>query len=632
MLSYTERRNLEQDKVIKNVPVLTKDDIEYINGKPHKSLGKFGTDRQYVIAVYDKTIKQTKIYLAPHDLVMTYGSSNEKFNKIVYENGEKGDNMTVLDEIELNGRLRIRNGHRPDCHELWIRESSEVFRIARMQSHSKLYLRVEGQTSPFSECNSIGNVDLVRHIMDKPEDFHISLESNTFSILLKKESNHFFILENGKPRYSHLNLNMHDGLFHQVPEFFLDSMINHLESNLSPETKEVIKYMSKTEKSFRFENKSVTIGNLVRYIHFPNTVYLTHYPMALFWTQTARKKPVMKQNELVQYFYPNVSKKTARRIASQYTIEGSAFGYGGTYAAYFSSKLDNNAMQKFLELDNPNSILLANAVEVDRIDSNVKKSVSFKTIDSMLKKIGVYDLLIRRFHNMIHKYDESQRRQFKDNYSVFKDSMQMFENMYADIHFNEDSLYKDIDLARVFQHAQTEQDVHDILVRELRNAREHNTAIEREKSKFSYDHSDKALALQAEIENYSFKLPDTSIDVQNVGDDLNICVGWSYPEAMRDGKLLILPVYNKSGNPVVCIELDSEMKTVRQVKLKHNQRVEHSHPVHSAIATWVKNNNLELSTYDFSLEPIVEDEYESAFGNRDLFVAENNNVENDLPF
>ena len=71
MLSYTERRNLEQDKVIKNVPVLTKDDIEYINGKPHKSLGQFGTDRQYVIAVYDKTIKQTKVYLAPHDVVMT---------------------------------------------------------------------------------------------------------------------------------------------------------------------------------------------------------------------------------------------------------------------------------------------------------------------------------------------------------------------------------------------------------------------------------------------------------------------------------------------------------------------------------------------------------------------------------
>ena len=540
--------------------------------------------------------------------------------------------MTILDEIELNGRLRIRNGHRPDCHELWIRESSEVFRIARMQSQSKLYLRVEGQTSPFSECTSKTNVDLVRHIMDKPEDFHISLESATSSILLKKDSNHLFILENGKPRYSHLNLNMYDGLFYQVPEFFLDRMIKHLESNLSPETKEVIKYMSKTEKSFRFENKSVTIGNLVRYIHFPNTVYLSHYPMALFWTQTARKKPVMKQNELVQYFYPNVSKKTARRMASQYTVESSAFGYGGTYAAYLSSKLDNNAMQKFLELDNPSSILLANAVEIERFDSSVKKSVSFKTIDSMLKKIGVYDLLIRRFHNMIHKYDESQRRQFKDNYSVFKDSMQMFENMYADIRFNETSLYKDIDLARVFQHAQTEQDVHDILVRELRNAREHNTAIEREKSKFSYDHSDKALALQAEIENYSFKLPDTSIDVQNVGDDLNICVGWSYPEAMRDGKLLILPVYNESGNPVVCIELDSEMKTVRQVKLKHNQRVEHSHPVHNAIATWVKNNNLELSTYDFSLEPIVEDEYESAFGDRDLFVAENNNVENALPF
>lgn len=120
-----------------------------------------------------------------------------------------------------------------------------------------------------------------------------------------------------------------------------------------------------------------------------------------------------------------------------------------------------------------------------------------------------------------------------------------------------------------------------------------------------YKKADKEI--EGVFDNLEFKLAKDTHELITVGSNLGICVG-SYGNSAIEKRCTIVVARDKTTKKeVICIELDSRMKSVHQTKLQHNRHPQAEHLV--PLMKWIKENELKISTYD--IEDSVKELYSS---------------------
>lgn len=136
-----------------------------------------------------------------------------------------------------------------------------------------------------------------------------------------------------------------------------------------------------------------------------------------------------------------------------------------------------------------------------------------------------------------------------------------------------------------FDHKRSFADLHDLFSLDLRKMQQENRTI---------SYAEKDYKLEQVIDGYEFKLAKDTHELIEVGSKMNICVG-SYGNSAYDKQLAIVVAY-KDNQPTICFELDANLKSVHQAKLKFNKRPEGQD--YEVAMKWIKEHGLEIATID----------------------------------
>lgn len=109
------------------------------------------------------------------------------------------------------------------------------------------------------------------------------------------------------------------------------------------------------------------------------------------------------------------------------------------------------------------------------------------------------------------------------------------------------------------------------------------------------NYSEEDLKYECVIDGYTIKLADDTHELRRVGKFMHICVGnlYSNKAAARQCNIALIMKNNKY---VMCIELSSDMKSVKQAKTECNHRAEGE--LKEVVTKWIKDLNLKVDTYD----------------------------------
>lgn len=137
--------------------------------------------------------------------------------------------------------------------------------------------------------------------------------------------------------------------------------------------------------------------------------------------------------------------------------------------------------------------------------------------------------------------------------------------------------------------SRTMREIHDELIRMSLKARTSEKGMN-----YHYDWSDK----QKEIANktigdYSFRLAESSNDLINAGQMLQICVGsTNYDMGCRNGSRVIVLMEDKNSAHVACIELTGDLSSVLQFKGPRNSALCGEAAVEAA-REWMREGNMQ---------------------------------------
>lgn len=127
------------------------------------------------------------------------------------------------------------------------------------------------------------------------------------------------------------------------------------------------------------------------------------------------------------------------------------------------------------------------------------------------------------------------------------------------------------------------KELHDLVLSDYRKMQYENIEIDYShiKNKALFEYSDNGL---------TFRLAKDTHELIDVGAKMHICVG-SYRHAALSHYCHIVIVRDTNENPVVCIELDSELTYINQAKLKYNNLP--TKEIGLIIEKWAQMNNLD---------------------------------------
>lgn len=123
---------------------------------------------------------------------------------------------------------------------------------------------------------------------------------------------------------------------------------------------------------------------------------------------------------------------------------------------------------------------------------------------------------------------------------------------------------------------------------------------------WKYKHSDYNLDVPEHIVNrlmmqkdsLKFYLPKTYHQLHAAGTEMHNCVGGTYPERMKKGKLCIVLVSDDLGKLKVCIELKGS--SIVQAKLFNNEPVWKDKALLKTVQDWAKDKGLKIASTDFA--------------------------------
>lgn len=327
-------------------------------------------------------------------------------------------------------------------------------------------------------------------------------------------------------------------------------------------------------------------------------------------TDTARKRLSTMDSGVgfLQYLYPNLGKKAARRWITERKL---GYSRTGEAASFLLAVMPTGDISQILE-DADYTIPFSNKLD----------EIPHSTLKRVIAKLVGMDKFVRLVHNSLVNGRLNMQRVRMDTYgppvdSEFADYVLdlLWTLEQAEARRKEQNIQWDASHTGFFLGAESLRELHDGASRLLSVMDDASILVP-----FSYKEDVRALELKKE--NYSFELANSKMELREVGNSMNICVG-SYGDWVARGETIIVLVREEGKQDVeVCIELDGKAKEVRQVKKKYNRYIQKEEAVFALVKKWVETNRLTLNTVDFSLDGSLPKQSEQAvqgvFDNNDL--------------
>ena len=147
------------------------------------------------------------------------------------------------------------------------------------------------------------------------------------------------------------------------------------------------------------------------------------------------------------------------------------------------------------------------------------------------------------------------------------------------------------------------QNLHDIVSSDYNKLRRKNRVIdynhlERQNNQFDFIK-----------DGLKFKLAKDTHELIDVGSHMHICVG-GYDYLALQHECYIVVARDKDNNPIVCIELDDKLSTIKQAKLKYNNIPDET--IGKIVEEWAQKYNIDYANDRYRIESnkeiIVEEE------------------------
>lgn len=132
----------------------------------------------------------------------------------------------------------------------------------------------------------------------------------------------------------------------------------------------------------------------------------------------------------------------------------------------------------------------------------------------------------------------------------------------------------------------TVREIHDNLSKDYHKLSRENITLEYDK---------KVMKLQRITDEYDLVFAKDTHELIDVGTYMRICVG-SYGNRAVEKQCNIMLLKDKTGNPLVCIELSGDYKRIIQAKFYGNDRLPQKE--FDFVTQWVKDNKFVISTTD----------------------------------
>lgn len=209
-----------------------------------------------------------------------------------------------------------------------------------------------------------------------------------------------------------------------------------------------------------------------------------------------------------------------------------------------------------------------------------------------LKKAIIKDKLtastITNLCNKLVKRSEEKGAYYRSVGFELKDTLYIYENINK-----LDETYK-IDWTMSIR------EMHDTISKDYNKIKQQNHEIDYTDLKAKYKN-----LLAGEYNGLKFALAKDTYELIDVGNDMHICVG-GYGYKALEHNCYIVVARTENNDAMICIEIDKDMKTLVQTKLKYNRLP--SGELRQAIIDWATDNKLDFEDcYDMKKN---ETEYE----------------------
>ena len=515
----------------------------YLNAETHRNFSvlavqKRGTKRPFLVKVPFGTVEER-----------VYGIEYNRHSSF----GEERDYFFVEEKVS---HYYMKRG--------------EAYQNSEYLLNCYLTSALEGKDTSFFYLEE--ETDTRRYQLDKEKIVVSYIETTSERNTLKEGKTHYSdVVTNffGKLNYLSEELNI------RVSQFLRDS--------LSSELKRELTY---------FPNRITEIF-LMTLLHYPNYIWamkgtfdsFTFDNLNLNWTDDIKNRPLMKKAEFLNLFFPKLSKKGCRRIASQMEVEVAQ----SRYEEY--SLLKTAFINRQLELNN---LIDSSMVGVLPLLNQFEGGPDFLTFEKWMEKQGI----LNRFSFLCNKTYSSARETGREEVRMLEECVVILIDIYK---MNEEY---------PISHLAEEKKIKGF----YETLWATSNKVSRNISDSPYDYNEEAKNLEQKGSKFSIQLPISPASIVEMGDRLSICVGGDdYLSRHNSGAYHVLSL-KEYGNIIGCIEVRN--KEVLQFKLKHNKLINEDkkqEELSSFVQDWINKKELVISTRDLSNFDGQKEELEDEF-------------------
>ncbi len=463
--------------------------------------------------------------------------------------------------------------------------------------YSEKVLVKEGELSYMARRVDVGWKEEEVYVANIQEDYDFRYYKGSGKAYLYKGKKVVFANYAGNNRSFPIRLN---GLLPRVPDSFIKKMNAFiLENHISPYEREAVRHQldaaNKQSPSslFRFESGVGPFLPYEEWEKFESLIYLSYYKgLQAFAGEEFISRNLGKlsrnrrlnekirdaetKKQVMKALLPQLTSKQAAKMKFS-----SGFGSGSGMMLLVSMMENKDQIEKVLK----SKEYMLYPREIASIEpKNIKEK----------KKLIAETIGLARFEQLVvkglNRSEATERNPFLQPDTFFVRDTLAYMKIVGN--FTKEQIAE-------LTKAKTFREMHDKL---------HGMVKERRDATYSesIEYTNKERALEADNGQFRLSLAHSKKELSDVGKAMGICVGSIYAEPAYNKKLGIAIVW-EGDKPVFCIELDKKFQSVRQAKMRFNNRIncEENKELADFFYGWMTDNELLIDTLDISKDVLA---------------------------
>jgi len=628
LLSVTKAKKRKGENIMVKIIETKEAFLEVIEGKLYTTEPR---DKYMMVAVYSKEEKKTLFYKAEKDifsktadldvevwnqgeLVTSVSGVHPYFSERVYVNKvflwDNEDCFKIRFSVlrrQLNRvspgkqrRAKFLSANFEEPKKKVYRDPEEDYMFDFDEApfeYSEKVLVQEGELSYMARRVDIGWKEEEVYVANIQEDYDFRYYKDSGKAYLYKGKKVVFANYAGNNRSFPIRLN---GLLPRVPDSFIKKMNAFiLENHISPYEREAVRHQLDTANKqslsalFRFESGGDPFLPYEEWEKFESLIYLSYYKgLQAFAGEEFISRDLGKlsrnrrlnekirdaetKKQVMEALLPQLTSKQVAKMKFS-----SGFGSGSGMMLLVSMMENKDQIEKVLK----SKEYMLYPREIASIEpKNIKEK----------KKLIAETIGLARFEQLVvkglNRSEATERNPFLQPDTFFVRDTLAYMKVVGNF-----TKEQKAELAK----AKTFREMHDKL---------HGMVKERRDATYSkpIEYTNKERALEVDNGQFCLSLAHSKKELSDVGKAMGICVGSIYAEPAYNKKLGIAIVWEED-KPVFCIELDKKFQSVRQAKMRFNNRLncEENKELADFFYGWMTDNGLLIDTLDISKDVLA---------------------------